>query len=384
MTTRREFLATAVALPSAAHALGHASQAESWVLLGTGDGKGIYRARWNASSGTLGTPELAVAAERPDYFALHPTLPVLYTVNELGDGQGRVSSYHLHRQKAQLKPLNSVLIQGSDPCYVSISHDGSALLTANYSSGSVTLCALEKNGRIGHIVSQMTGGNDPHGPVTERQEASHMHCATFSPDGNFVLACDLGDDLIRIFHFHEPAAMTPVAKLAAKPGAGPRHVAFHPNRRWMYCSNELDCTVVLYDWEGHVDGNSATAQLREREGSRISTLPPNVATKDITACEVLVSSDGRYLYVCNRGGLNDVVVYAIDAQQGSLQPLQRVSSGGQVPRIIAFDPSEHWLVACNQKAPGTVAVFSRDSTSGLLDEKPRIFSADTPMFIQWL
>ena len=80
-TTRRHFLAASAALPFALRTFAQ-STTPKWVFLGTDKGEGIYRAPWNATTGELGKVELAVAAPRPDFFAMHPKLPVMYTVIE--------------------------------------------------------------------------------------------------------------------------------------------------------------------------------------------------------------------------------------------------------------------------------------------------------------
>ncbi len=82
-----------------------------------------------------------------------------------------------------------------------------------------------------------------------------------SPDNRFVLACDLGDDAILAFPIH-PGQASPIGepqRIPARRGSGPRHLAFHPNGRWLYCIHELDCTVDMYTWRSN--GAAAVAQL---------------------------------------------------------------------------------------------------------------------------
>ena len=67
---------------------------------GDGQGKGVYRATWNAATGTLGPVELAAEAARPSFLAKHPTLPVVYAVNGV-DGEGAaVSSFNMNLRPA--------------------------------------------------------------------------------------------------------------------------------------------------------------------------------------------------------------------------------------------------------------------------------------------
>jgi 6-phosphogluconolactonase len=201
-----------------------------------------------------------------------------------------------------------------------------------------------------------------------------------------VIVCDLGDDSLLVFNPPKIGVLTP-QKFSARKGSGPRHVAFHPNGKWMYCIHELDCTIDLFDWS--VAGTVASLTLREN--SVISTLAPGVTAGEgagrNTACEILISPDGQFAYACTRF-VDEITVYRIDQKTGLLTEQQRLTAGGRIPRIIAFDPSRRWLVACNQglgpNPVGNLAVFAHDPRTGHVDPKPLIFAADTPMFVQWL
>lgn len=119
-----------------------------------------------------------------------------------------------------------------------------------------------------------------------------------------------------------------------------------------------------------------------REGSVISTLQPFASTNGNTACEVVVSDDGQFLYACTRGE-NSLTVYAINQQSGLLKQIQRLPCGGAVPRFIAFDPSRRWLVSANQGS-STLTVFSHNKTTGRLTPKAKKSAAESPMFVQWI
>ena len=267
-------------------------------------------------------------------------------------------------------------------------------MVANYSSGTVACALLRSEGALGTVHSQVSAESWPLGPVKDRQDASHAHCATFSPDGKFVLACDLGTDSVRILPFQAYEGPTdkglPVinnfhpgigegSRVAARAGSGPRHVAFHPNGKWLYCIHELDCTIDLFDWSVQ----AGKASLTLRAGSTISTLKPAAAIAGNTACEILVSDDGRFAYASTRG-VDEITTYRIDPQTGLLTEQQRLKCGGKTPRHMTLDRSRRWLVCCNQAAPGSVTVFAHDPHTGMLDKKPRSFAANTPMFALWV
>ena len=207
-----------------------------------------------------------------------------------------------------------------------------------------------------------------------------MHCAVVSPDNRFVLACNLGEDAIEIFAIH-PSAAGPVeapTRVAARAGSGPRHLAFHPNGRWLYCIHELDCTIDLYDW--NVSNGQPAPILRK--DSVTSTLATRAALPGSTACELVISPDGRFAYANTRGE-NSLAVFRIDPSTGLLTEQQRINTGGGVTRHITFDPSRRWLL-CSNQGTSTVTVFAHDPATARLAEKPKSFVVDTPMFVQFI
>ena len=395
MMNRRHFVGAAITLPFALRAMAATSTAASpkWVFLGTDKGKGIYRAPWNAATGELGTIELAVATDRPDFFAIHPSKPILYSVNSMGNGKGAVSGYSIQKATGELQNLFTRSTSSDGPCAISTDRTGRFLFAANYTGGTADMYRLRASGdpegdsgnvEAGTLDCRKNPACGALGPNKDRQDAPHLHCATVSPDNRFVLVCNLGEDAIEVLRvdpiksklFAEPVSVP------ARAGSGPRHVAFHPNGKWVYCIHELDCTIDLYDWRAK--GSSPAMKLRD--GSVVATLAKGIGLTGNTGCEILVSDDGKFVYACTRG-VDQITVYRV-GPTGLLTEIQRLSCGGQVPRYIAFDPSRKWLVSCNQglavNPAGSVTAFARDAATGLLSDKPKTFAAETPMFVSWV
>jgi 6-phosphogluconolactonase len=384
LTTRRQFVTSAAAFPFALRALASpVSSSPHWVLLGTGTDKGIFRAAWNAERGELTHIEAVAATVHPSFLAMHPSLPLLYAVNEAPQGNGALCSFRLDRESAALTPLARVSSGGNGPCFVSVDQTGKDAFVANYGGGSFSAFTLADDGAL-RSAAFFDCRNNPAcgviGPNTERQDAAHMHCAVISPDNRFVLACNLGEDAIEIFRIH-PGAAGPLevpVRIAARAGSGPRHLAFHPNGLWLYCIHELDCTIDLYDWNV---SNGVPAPVL-RKDSVISTLASSAARPGSSGCEIVVSPDGRFVYGNTRGE-NSLVVYQVNASTGHLTEQQRVFTGGGLTRHFAFDPSRRWLLCANQ-GTSTVTVFAHDPATGHLAETPKSFVLDTPMFIQFV
>ena len=389
---RRRFLQGALAAGAFGRhfSFGQASAASSsWVLLGT-QGTGIYRARWNSRTGALGTPELAVSTPKPTFLALHPRLPVVYAGNENDGDAATVSAFTFDRNTANLIALGERQpTHGNSPCFVSVDRTGQLVFAANYGGGSLAAFPLDPSGTPAPAAKTFSckesGQCGTPGPVHDRQDGPHLHCATLSPDNRFVLACDLGDDAILAFPINPGQsaplgpALGPVQRLPARLGSGPRHLAFHPNGRWLYCIHELDCTVDRYTW--NTRGGVADAQLVLSSVVHLTLASEAVTGQPNTAAELAFSRDGQFLYACTRG-IDRLSVFSVDPASGELRLLQQLSCAGHMPRFFALDPTEGWLVCTNQDG-NNVAVFARDRTRGTLTAHGSQ-ALTTPQCIVWL
>jgi 6-phosphogluconolactonase len=388
--SRRSFLASSAALPLALRSLAQRPAAPKWVFLGTDKGPGIVRCAWDAATGKLGEPVLAVKSERPGFFAMHPRLPRMYVANELNGVPGVVSVMDVKAAAGTLALAGTQSTMGEGPCYVSVDPSGRLAFAANYAGGSFAGFRLKADGSLLPTTAVLDCRKNPacgtQGPVKDRQDASHIHCATVSPEGYFVLACDLGNDSIEVFPIHPeelspglPAMGVP-QRFSARAGSGPRHIAFHPKGSWMYVVHELDCTVELFDWSAEV----GKASLRRREGSAVSTLVAGAKPDGDTGCEIVVADNGWFVYACTRGTKsNTLTVFAVNAKTGLLTQQQVIACGGDVPRHMAFDPSRRWLLVANQVG-SSVTVFAHDVRSGKLSGPVQTLDVDTPMFVQFV
>jgi 6-phosphogluconolactonase len=383
--TRRAFVAsTAMVLPFALRSVAQATKQKKWIFLGTDKGPGISRCSWDVATGRIGKPELAVKTELPHFFAMHPKLPRLYSVNAGKGAAGTVSSFHLDAASGALEFADRQSSHGDGPCFVSVDATGRSAFVANYEGGSFAAYPLGEDGSLKDATGTLDCRNNPRcgtpGPVHENQDAAHLHSATISPKNDFVLANDLGSDSIEVFPIQPGAAnlLGPAQRVAARGGSGPRHLAFHPNGRWVYVCHELDCTVDLFDWAVHDDA----ASLRFREGSVVSTLRPGTDLKGNSGCEIEVSPDGRFV-TTNVRGIDELLVFRIDQKTGMLTEQQRLSCGGKIPRYFTFDPSRRWLICANQGG-STVTVFAHDAATGKLSGPVQTLEADTPMFVQFI
>jgi 6-phosphogluconolactonase len=352
------------------------SMAKTSVLyVGTQDPEkmGIAVAEFDPDTGSLSAPKLIQETRDPAHFTLSADGKRLYLCNT--GTPGGVSAFAVEdRKSGALRFLNYKESRGRGPSYISVDGTGRYVLDANYGGGYVEVFALKVDGSLGEQTAFVQHeGSSVH---PQRQNKPYAHWFRTDPANRFGLVADLGTDQIVVYRFDpETGRLTPNDPPAAKVngGSGPRHLAFHPNGRWLYAVQELSNEVIAFNWDGK---NGALTQFQA-----VKTLREGF-TDASTAAEIAVRKDGRFLYVSNRGE-DSIVVYAIDGKTGELTAKQRTPSRGRVPRFFSFDPSGKWLVVANQEG-GNLSVFSVDGKTGELAPKGEPVPLVKPMGVVFL
>jgi 6-phosphogluconolactonase len=246
---------------------------------------------------------------------------------------------------------------------------GKCLLVANYNSGSIAALPIHDDGSLGETTGaiQHTGS----GANPARQKGPHAHFILPSPDNRFALNCDLGLDKIFIYRLDAPAAKLaandpPFASVA--PGAGPRHLVFSADGKFVYVINEMGGTVTVFSYDAI---NAAMT-----EAQTISTLPRDFSRNN-TSAEIVLHPSGKFLYASNRG-FDSITVFAVDQKSGALTFVEHQSTLGRTPRHFAIDPTGRWLLAENQ-ASDSVVVFAIDPDTGKLKSTGQKISVGSPV-----
>jgi 6-phosphogluconolactonase len=342
------------------------------VFVGSGR-KNIEAFRLDMASGALTRIGVAAEIERPSFLFLSPNHQFLYSVSEGGNAAGSsVSAFAVDLTAGKLAFLNKQPAGGSGPCYVEVDHNGKDALVANYGSGSFAVFPLAADGTLqpksGFIQDQGSSVNP------DRQEGPHAHCLVAGPGDKFAYGCDLGLDKVMIFKF-DAGQGTLVANKPAfaqdKPGAGPRHITFHPNGRWAFLINEMASTLTVFSY------NAASGALQEIQTA--STLPANFSGQN-TGAEVAVHPSGNFVYASNRGD-DSIAVFRFDKTAGRLKLVERTSTGGKTPRQFEIDPSGRYLLAANQDS-NTVIVFRIDAATGQLQSIGSPVESDNPQCVR--
>ncbi|SDT68781.1 lactonase family protein [Actinoplanes derwentensis] len=308
-----------------------------------GEGDGITLIRRDPGTGDLTRLGLVARTPSPSFLVQHPTLPVLYAVNELE--QGTVSAFAVAPDHS-LTPLVTHPTGGSDPCHLAVTADGRHLVVANYASGSVSVHPLDAEGVPGERSDLLTLAGS--GPDTERQSSPHAHQVVPDRNGSDVLISDLGSDRVWRSRLDPVSGRlgAPEPAVAAKPGTGPRHLVRSVDGALLLVG-ELTGALSWYRPAGgptlEAHGETAT-----------STLPGPVYPSEIT-----MGRDGRFVYVANRGP-DTVSVFAWDGDSATL--IAEVPAGGVWPRHMIL-LGDH-LYVTNQRSHN-VTIFRIDPETGI-------------------
>ena len=243
------------------------------------------------------------------------------------------------------------------PCHIALSHDGKFLVFAEYSHATAGVFAIRPDGLLDGPVAKIQ--HEGSGPNPVRQEAAHCHCSVTTPDDSCICICDLGLDKVFVYKADlQKGTMTEVqdAGFTSAPGAGPRHIIFHPTVNFAFLVTELDNTVVSLR---HLGGG-----VLEPVGT-YAMLPDNV-TGDSKAAAIKISPDGHWVLASNRG-YDSISVFKFDLKSGKLERVAINKLNGAFPRDFTFTPDGKFIVL-GHKLSDEVAVYTFDSLTGKMHQ----------------
>ena len=281
----------------------------------------------------------------PSWLLCHPRKVVLYAVEELTP-EGRIVA--LSMEGNVLRPLRALPSGGADPCHLSLSPDGRYLFAANYTSGSLAVFALDEAGVPTEMSDFVQHRMDAPGVNPVRQECAHVHFSLC--DGSHVYVCDLGMDAVLVYGWDAVRGklIDSGARIRLPGGAGPRHLAFSDDMRFLYVLCELRSEVHVFARDP--GGNWQNIQA-------VSTVPEEFEGfadyRYSTGAAIRIVDDGT-LCASNRGH-DSLALFSIGAD-GRLSGRRILSSGGRTPRD--FQVAGDCLIAANQD-DGRISVFRR-------------------------
>lgn len=341
-----------------------------------GEKGAIHAFQLDTANGRLKPLHTTTGVEHPFFFALSRDHKFLYSIHAKtfsGADPEQVAAYALEGRTGKMKLLNRQSTRGTASCYVDVDATGKTVVVANYTTGSVAALPVKEDGSLSEAASfvQHVGSSVD----LPRQKQPNAHCFVISPDNRFAYSADLGIDQILCYRLDPATAkLTPNVQPFVRtiPGAGPRHLTFHPDAKHLYVINEIKNSVTLFD----VIADSGI--LVERQ--TISTLPPDFKG-DSYCADLKITPDGKFLYGTNRGH-DSIAIYRL-ADDGRLKLVGIEPSLGKGPQnlLIANDGK---LLLCANMPGNNVAVFQIDSETGKLKSLGEPISTPSPSCIRLL
>lgn len=339
---------------------------------GTGS-KGIYVYKFNTNTGKATWVSNTDSMINPSFLAVSGNGKYVYSVSESGGNfPGKVNAFSFDKKTGKLTLINSQTSGGDNPCYVSVTKNGKWIAVGNYTGGNLSVFKTNTNGALKPTAQFLQhNGNSAN---TVRQEKAHVHATVFSPDEKYLFVPDLGIDKVMAYKFNAASdlPMEPAVEpfTQTKAGSGPRHITFHPNKRFAYLIQELTGTVEAYQYD---KGKLTSIQNIATHNAEFKGQPGSA--------DIHLSPDGKFLYASNRGEENNIAIFAVNQATGILESKGLQSTLGTKPRNFCIDPTGNFLLAANQDS-GNIVIFKRDQETGLLTPTGEEIKIPKPVCLQ--
>ena len=351
----------------------HASPATFDVIIGTytnGSSKGIYVYRFYEQNGRMAFLNEIDDISNPSYLCVTGNNRFVYAVNE--NNKGGVSSFTFEPKTGKLVLLNQQETQGADPCYVAVDKEQRNMFIANYSGGSLAVFPINKDGSIGAL-SQLVKDSGS-SVVKDRQQGPHVHMAMLSPNEKYLLYTDLGTDKLNVMRYKAsktpPLSPADPAFAGVTPGAGPRHLVFSADGKFVFLLQEIGGIITTFGYDNGKLTRLDTADMKIHE-----------FMGNIGSAAIHLSPDGRFLYASNRGNANNITQYAINPDNGHLTFVSRVNTVGRGPRDFMIDPTGKYLIIANQIG-NNIVVYKLNPTTGVPSSVVSQTQIDSPVCLK--
>jgi len=211
---------------------------------------------------------------------------------------------------------------------------------------------------------------------------SHCHMFCFSPDEQWMLATEFGQDKIHMYP--RPLADGSLAEETYQyhfpKGSGPRHMVFSPCGNYLYVLCEMSAVVTTFVFNT-INGTlyllGETEVLPLKQVGLEKGLPPGQRVENDVprawAADIHISHDGRFIYVSERT-LSVISVLEI-TEQSPIPAYRYYQSIERQPRSFVITPEGQYLI-CSGEISDELGLYKIDSQSGKLCKVSSVPCAD--------
>ena len=307
----------------------------------------------DADTGALTHQSDAPMPGGPSLLAISPDKGSLYVSHREGLS---LSSHRIDPATGGLTSTGSVSVDDW-PAYIATDRTGRHLTVAFYGGARAGIYPIGADGELGGPPTEsLTTADGAHSILTDRSNRfafvphiAYIQDNVLEPPKNIP-----GPNMIHQFRFDaDTGRLTPNDPLVVEMGGflGPRHYTYHPSLDVVYFSDEQGSSVTAYNMDS--EGRLSALQT-------ISTLPEGHTERN-TCSQIQMTSDGRFLFVPNRGH-NSIASFTVDAQTGALTAAGRASTEA-VPSAFSLDPQGKFVFGAGS-ATGRLSSHSIDGETG--------------------
>ncbi|EME86506.1 uncharacterized protein MYCFIDRAFT_210512 [Pseudocercospora fijiensis CIRAD86] len=322
-------------------------------------------------------------APNPSWLTIDPARGHLYCLNEgLSSPNGSLASFSINSDGSLKQITNQTTPNGPVSAVIYGEPAGRrAIALGHYGGSGVSSYLLGSDGNVTFNQEMFYNLTEP-AADPDRQDAPHIHEVITDPTGQYILAPDLGADLVRIYCWDiKTLKLKELDPLTVKAGTGPRHAAFWSpysltgsGDLYFYLVGELSATVTAYKVTYRSDnGGLSFTEVQHEQSTWLYNIPQRNAP-----AEIAVSPDNHFLIVSNRndttftlpnaiGKSDSMTTWQLDEKKGNMVFHQLWPAGGSYPRSFTTNAIGS-LVAVGYQMSEAVSILSRDVQSGLIGE----------------
>lgn len=235
--------------------------------------------------------------------------------------------------------------------YLSFDKTGRFLLSASYFTGHVDVFPVGKNGDIGESVCNVF------------QDRDKAHSIRLTNDNQFAYVPYVKDQNAMFqYQFNaKTGQLKPLSPGQAKVGedSGPRHVAHHPTKPFVYFSNEQQLGASVF----RINDNGSLKLMQ------VCQVPDLKAQEGVAAADIEITADGKFAFVAVRdfanGKVDAIHSYAV-LKDGTLLHCG-VARADSIPWGLQVSPSGNFLLVTAAKG-NTLTAFRIDPKGRLTAE----------------